>query len=149
VRLYEQSLDDCESVPNNTHSISARLQLIGNLEAQLVHSAASIQNMEAKANVIKSLTPTNTSAESSVAQAKQKMDTIRQQLEQTRVHHEQLQEEVDHFTESSNALAGELKSIGDSVQSLSSIPFFKQAKQHQAEKLEVSLYHHHLNDMCR
>ena len=84
VRLYEQSLSDCSTTPNNTHTIAARLQLISNLEAQLVHSAAAVQNMQMKSDVLKSLTPDDKRAEQEVNKARGKMETIRQQLEQAR-----------------------------------------------------------------
>ena len=85
LRLYEQSLADCDSVPNNAHSVGARLQLITNLEAQLVQSSATIQNMDVKSDVLKSLLPDNKTAEAEVAKARAKMENIRQQLEQARL----------------------------------------------------------------
>ena len=92
LRLYEQSLSECESVPNNSHSVGARLQLISNLEAQLVHSAAAIQNMDVKSDVLKSLLPDNSAAESEVDKARSKMENVRQQLENAR------SVEIDYLT---------------------------------------------------
>lgn len=84
VRLYEQSLSECNTNPDDSHTVIARLQMISNLEAQLVHSAASIQNMEMKANVVKSLKPDDRNAEEQLQNARSKMENIRQQLETIR-----------------------------------------------------------------
>ena len=56
-----------------------------------------------------------------------------------RVDHEQWQVEVDEFTQSSGNLNSDLKQISDSLQNLTEIPFFKQAKQHQTDKLQVNI----------
>ncbi|XP_067943131.1 myosin heavy chain, skeletal muscle-like [Watersipora subatra] len=136
LRLYEQSLSECESVPNNSHSVGARLQLISNLEAQLVHSAAAIQNMNEKSEVLKSLQPDADTSQGEVTKAKSKMEDIKQQLEEARTSHENWQQEIDEFAEASSVLGGELKHVGETLQSLSNVPFFRQAKQHQMDKLE-------------
>mgnify|MGYP001792940716 CR=1 FL=1 len=64
--------------------MAARLQLISNLEAQLVNSSASIQKMEMKADVIKSVKPEDKTVDTEVQEARIKMETIRQQMESMR-----------------------------------------------------------------
>jgi len=84
MRLYEQSLQECEAIPVNAHSVSARLQLLTNLEAQLVQSSANIQQMVMKADVL-AVVQSDSQAEAEVIKAKAKLEAVRQQLETSRL----------------------------------------------------------------
>lgn len=65
-----------------------------------------------------------------------------------RVSHEQWQMENEDFIEASNKLSADVKVIGEGLQSLSHIPFFRQAKQHQTDKLKVTVVTVRLLQCC-